>query len=180
MSRALLSSVKAKTTTAQRKAKAEPKAPPVPLKGPGGRPEKYRPEFAEQAAKLCRLYATNIDMADFFGVSERTLDSWKFTHPEFGAAVKRTKDEVDQLVVHSLARRALGYSHAEEVVFQYQGEVVRAQTRKQYPPDTAACIFWLKNRQSEQWRQNPEPADGDDSPAPTRVEVVVVDGRKHA
>jgi hypothetical protein len=23
---------------------------------------------------------------------------------------------------------------------------------KFYPPDTTACIFWLKNRQREQWR----------------------------
>lgn len=146
----------------------------------GGRPTKYRKEFVEQAGKLCRLYATNADLADFFGVSERTIEIWQFQHPEFGEAIKRTKAEVDKQVEHSLARRALGYSHASEEVFQYRGKAVRVKTVKQYPPDTTACIFWLKNRQSEAWRQNPDPADGEDTPPPARVEVVVVDGRKRA
>ena len=40
---------------------------------PMGRPPKYKPEFAEQAEKLCALGATDADLADFFkGV--RTLN----------------------------------------------------------------------------------------------------------
>ena len=29
---------------------------------------------------------------------------------------------------------------------------------ERYPPDTAAAIFWLKNRQREQWREKSEQA----------------------
>ena len=42
-----------------------------------GRPTDYKPEYAEQAAKLCALGATDNDLADFFGVSEQTIYTWR-------------------------------------------------------------------------------------------------------
>jgi len=44
-----------------------------PTGKPGGRPSGYREEFAEQARKLCRLGATDKELADFFGVDEATI-----------------------------------------------------------------------------------------------------------
>jgi hypothetical protein len=32
-----------------------------------------------------------------------------------------------------------------------RGKVIRVQTIEHHPPDTTACIFWLKNRQPEKW-----------------------------
>jgi hypothetical protein len=29
---------------------------------------------------------------------------------------------------------------------------VQIPIRKYYPPDTTACIFWLKNRKPDEWR----------------------------
>lgn len=40
-----------------------------------GRPTDYKPEYAEQAAKLCALGATDMDLADFFE-SDPTEDDW--------------------------------------------------------------------------------------------------------
>jgi hypothetical protein len=48
-----------------------------------GRPSSYRPEFADQARKLCRLGATDEQLADFFGISDRTMKRWEADHPEF-------------------------------------------------------------------------------------------------
>lgn len=42
-----------------------------------GRPPTYKPEYAKQAAKLCELGATDLDIAEFFGVSVRTVYRWK-------------------------------------------------------------------------------------------------------
>ena len=42
-----------------------------------GRPTKYKAEYAEQARKLCLLGATDMEMADFFEVSEFTINKWK-------------------------------------------------------------------------------------------------------
>ena len=150
-------------------------------KNAAGRPSKYRVEFPKQAERLCRLGATDRDIADFFEVSEATLNNWKLRHPEFLESLKRGKAEVDALVEQSLFRRAMGYTHPAVKVFMPASAdaPVYAPFVEHYPPDTTACIFWLKNRQSEVWRANPEPDDGEGGGAqPVRVEVTVKDARK--
>lgn len=44
------------------------KGKPVGKKA-GGRPSKYKPEYAGQAKKLCMLGQTDAEMASFFGVA---------------------------------------------------------------------------------------------------------------
>lgn len=118
-----------------------------------GRPSKYRKEYAEQARKLCaQLGATEADIAQFLGVATRTVERWKVDHPDFCRALKLGKKVADARVEQSLYRRATGYMHESEKIFQHGGEVVRAKTVEQYPPDTTACIFWLKNRDKANWR----------------------------
>lgn len=118
-----------------------------------GRPSKYKPEFNSQAAKLCKLGATDRELADFFEVSESTLNLWKSEHPDFSESLKRGKAESDARVEQSLYRRALGYSHdAVKILMTKDGDVYREEYVEHYPPDTTACIFWLKNRQPDQWR----------------------------
>lgn len=153
------------------KNQTKPKAAP-------GRPSKYKPEFNKQAEKLCRLGATDRDIADFFQVSEATLNNWKLKHPEFLESLKRSKAEADALVEKSLFRRALGYSHPATKFFQAGGGILKQDYIEHYPPDTTACIFWLKNRKGEEWRANPEPGEDDNTAQPVKVEVTVRDARK--
>lgn len=133
-------------------------------------PSKYRPEFAEQAAKLCKLGATDLELADFFRVSERTINTWKVEYAPFAQALKRGKHEADDRVEQSLYRRAIGYSHEAVKIFCMKDdaeplEVSKEQKRRRsrmrvkkvkytehYAPDTTACIFWLKNRVPDFWR----------------------------
>lgn len=129
----------------------------APARKPG-RPTAYRPEYAEQARKLCLLGATDADLARFFGVSEQTVNAWKAAQPEFLESLKAGKEEADARVAHSLYRRALGYSHkAVKIMSVPRGaelgsEIVHEEYIERYPPDTTAGIFWLKNRRPEQWR----------------------------
>jgi hypothetical protein len=53
-----------------------------------GRPTAYQPEFAEQARKLCQLGATDIDLADFFLVTDRTIRGWQNAHAGFKEAIE--------------------------------------------------------------------------------------------
>lgn len=118
-----------------------------------GRPSKYKPEFCEQAAKLCKLGATDRELADFFGVKEWTINRWKAEYPEFSQSLKLAKEESDNRVEQSLYHRALGYSHdAVKILMTKDGDVYREEYVEHYPPDTTACIFWLKNRRPDQWR----------------------------
>lgn len=122
----------------------------------GGRPSSYQPEYAEQARKLCELGATDIEIADFFEVSDRTVYRWQLKYPDFCQALKAGKDAADDRVERSLYHKATGYTFESEKIFNYQGEIVRASTREHVPPDTVSMIFWLKNRRPEQWRDKTE------------------------
>ncbi|MGU7839406.1 helix-turn-helix domain-containing protein [Burkholderia sp. AW33-5] len=126
----------------------------------GGRPSSYRDEFAGQARKLCRLGATDKELADFFGVSEQTVNNWKTAYPEFLEALKAGKELADAEVADKLYQRATGYSHPAVKFFVINGVVVEKEYTEHYPPDTAAAIFWLKNRRKAQWRNTPDPEGG--------------------
>lgn len=123
-----------------------------------GRPSDYSPEYAEQARKLCLLGATDIQVADFFDVDVRTVHRWKNSHPEFCHSLKAGKEEADAQVERSLFQRAMGFEHDAVKIFMPAGaeSPVHAKYREFVIPDTTACIFWLKNRKSEQWRDKSE------------------------
>src|SRR5688572_12467307 len=127
-----------------------------------GRPTSYKQEYNMQAEKLCKLGATDKELADFFEVEESTLNNWKIAHPEFMESIKAGKMLADANVADRLYQRAMGYEHDSEeikVISDGKGEgssIERVPVRKIYPPDTAAMIFWLKNRQKAKWRDKME------------------------
>lgn len=102
------------------------------------------------------LGATDGQLAVFFDVAESTIGLWKLKQPKFKDALIRGKTVADANVAHSLYRRGTGYSCAETHVSNYQGEITLTEITKNYPPDTTACIFWLKNRQPDKWRDKVE------------------------
>lgn len=125
-------------------------------KRPRGRPTAYKPEYVEQALKLCRIGLTDVELADFFEVSVQTLHTWRSQHADFLEATKLGKDEADDRVVKSLYHRAIGYKHDAQKIFNDQGSPLVVDYVEQYPPDTAAAIFWLKNRRRDEWKDRHE------------------------
>ena len=126
-------------------------------KNKGGRPTKYEEDFARQAESLCKMGATNAELADFFKVSIRTIERWSSQNEAFCRALKAGKAEADNRVERSLYERAVGYSYDSEIVkINADGAVHRAETREHVPPDTTAAIFWLKNRDPKNWRDKRE------------------------
>lgn len=121
-----------------------------------GRPSLYRDEFAQQAEALCKLGATDKELAAFFEVNEATVNRWKQDHPAFCESLKKGKLHADANVAERLYQRAMGYSHPEVHVSNYQGEITLTPLTKHYAPDTVAAIFWLKNRRPDQWRDKTE------------------------
>lgn len=115
-------------------------------------PTLYSDDLIPLARAMATVGGIDREIAECFGVTERTLNRWKLEHPEFGQALKTGKAPADARVEHSLYRRATGYSYDAEKVFQYEGKPVRVPLVEHVPPDTTACIFWLKNRRSDEWR----------------------------
>lgn len=134
------------------------KAAPSKAKEPAkmGRPTEFKPEYCEQAAKLCALGATDYELANFFGVNTLTIYRWKNTREDFCKAVQVGKELADERVERALFSRAVGYTYESEKVFQFQGEVVRAPIVEHVPPDPGAAFNWLKNRRPEVWRDKTE------------------------
>lgn len=131
------------------------------MAGKGGRPSSYKPEYAEQAEKLCKLGATDKEIADFFGVAESTLNLWKTKEAGFSESLKKGKTLADANVADRLYQRAMGYSHDAVKIMTRSiggGESVIEEVPyvEHYAPDTTAAIFWLKNRQRDKWRDKTE------------------------
>ncbi len=130
-----------------------------------GRPTDYRPEHCELARKLCLLRGmTDQELAFYFDVTEGTINNWKKAHPEFLQSIKEGKTMADANIAASLYERARGYTHEEVHVSNYQGDITLTPLKKHYPPDTAAAIIWLKNRQPGAWRDRIEHTGKDGEP----------------
>lgn len=106
------------------------------------------------------------------GISKSTYYEWVNKFSDISDAIKRGKAPVDFEVENALLKRARGYDAEEtvsETVTDANGNIVSEKTRiitRHIPADTAAQIFWLKNRKPEQWRDKRVVSDdiGPDDP----------------
>lgn len=149
---------------------------------PVGRPTEYEPEFAEQARKLCQLGATDVEIADFFEVSVRTIYRWKADHDGFCQALKVGKEIADDRVERSLYQKAVGYTHdAVKIFMPANAEApVYAPYREHVPPSDTAAIFWLKNRRGAEWRdkQEHDHRHGVSDPLAELLEQIALNGKR--
>lgn len=122
----------------------------------GGAPVKYTEEMIERGYKLSLLGLDNEKIAFALGISHGLFYNWQNDYPEFLEAIKAGKDDADADVVVSLYERARGYEHKEEKIFCSEGQIIRAETTKKYPPDTKAAEIILRNRHPELWNKQGE------------------------
>lgn len=136
-----------------------------------GRPSDFKPEFCDQAEKLCKLLnADDAAIAAFFEKDVATVNRWKRAHPEFRASIKRGKRVADIEVAAKFHERAVGYEWQEAVpiklkriTYNDSGKKLLEEERveivmvtKRQPADVTAGIFWLKNRAD--WRDKQDHA----------------------
>lgn len=140
------------------------------------RPSAYKAEYVEQVYRLALLGLKDVEIAKYFGIVEKTLNLWKAKHPEFLQSLKKGKQEADGEVVKALYNRATGAKIVVQQAFKVKetiyenGKKVKekekleiAELTQEVPPDTTACIFWLKNRQPDKWRDKVEHAVEDNT-----------------
>lgn len=122
-----------------------------------GRKSSFKQEYIQLAENYALLGATDAEMADFFGVSEQTLNTWKKKYPEFLESLKKGKAVADANVASRLYSRAIGYDAKATKFATNEGKITdKVEYIEHYPPDTTAAIFWLKNRQPGKWRDKKE------------------------
>jgi DNA-binding XRE family transcriptional regulator len=96
-----------------------------------GRKSKYDDFLAQDGLVLVTGWArnglTDEQIAQNIGITRSTLYEWKNKYSDFSDALKKSKEYCDIQVENALYKKAL-------------------------MGDTTAMIFWLKNRQSDRWR----------------------------
>lgn len=134
------------------------------------RQSSYKAEYEEQVYKLALLGLKDAEIAKFFCVRESTLNYWKQKYPLFLESLKKGKFDADGEVVKALYNRAIGASikveqaiKVKEVFYNDKGKKYKEKEKvevveltQEVPPDTTACIYWLKNRQPDKWRDKVE------------------------
>ena len=159
-------------------------------KNKGGRPKEKVEDKVDflQVRKLAGHGLTDIEIGSVLGLSESTINRYK-TDPEFLEALKRGKAQADDRVIASLYKRAIGFKYLEKTIQGIMGpggtklsgmQIIKTVT-KQVVPDTTACIFWLKNRRPQDWRDVKEGAGvPEESHKPGEVEALIADAEKRA
>lgn len=117
-----------------------------------GRPCLLNEKISAKIIELSEKGKTIEQIAEITGVSKRALHYWWRDNPEFMHAVKEARQVADELVEASLFSKALGYTYEEEAL----GKFGPVPLVKQAHPDVVACIYWLKNRQPDKWRDKSE------------------------
>lgn len=123
---------------------------------------KYNEWITESGLQIIEQWArdglTEDQIAHNIGICRDTLNEWKNRFPAISDAIKKGKAPVDFQVENALLKRARGYEY-NETRTDATGKAITIT--RHVPPDVAACIFWLKNRRPEKWREKPpQPESG--------------------
>lgn len=115
-----------------------------------GRPTDYDKKYNRMAYDLCLLGYTDKELADFFDVSESTINNWKIQHPKFLESITRAKHTSDVKVAKSLYKRATGYKLKTKYKNKKGEEIEKIE---EVLPDISAIRYWLNNRQRGRWSE---------------------------
>ena len=134
------------------------KAPEIQEKSNVHGNTKYSPEMVKTARDFLMLTnGTEEQLADFLGVDERTVYSWKTKYPDFKSAIEEGKIGADILVSNALFNSAIGYTSEPEIKTEVtksaEGKVEKiTEIVAPVQPNVSAQLKWLSFRQPKIWR----------------------------
>lgn len=98
---------------------------------------------------------SNDQIAENMGIDRATLYRWADKYSDFRDALKRTKEITVYEVEDAMFKAAKGYFVEEtKTITNKDGKTLRIETNKKWiPPNTTAQIFYLKNKDPDNWRE---------------------------
>ena len=117
---------------------------------------------------------TDKDIAEKLGIAYSTYRKYKGTSVALKSRIATAKDKKNQEVEKALYKNCTGYDYIEEtpvkVKEEYKTEdgtvltreiVVVKKIKKQKPADLGAQKYWLNNRLSNKWKDDPNKVAND-------------------
>ena len=101
-------------------------------------------------------------------MSPRTIDRWIAERIDFGDAVRSGRVVADARVARALYGRAVGYDRTVERTAIVAGELKPVTSTIHYAANVQACIFWLRSRRGQTWRDSPN------DPVPNPVDDIAL------
>lgn len=122
---------------------------------------KFKPEYVEQARKLCEFGAVDRELGEFFGVDRRTITNWRHDHPEFAEASAVGKKGPDQRVKRAMYHNSVGFHYTEQVAVKVKTgkdteKVELIDVERYSPPNAQIQVYWSKNRMKDEFRDRVE------------------------
>lgn len=126
-----------------------------------GRPPLLVEETAQpiinKAYRLALLGLSDEDIALHCGIAVATFYVWLKSRKDFSEAIEKGRTLADAEVSNAMYQSATGFKREIERIEikktgEHTSEPVVVKVTEQIPPNTAAGIFWLKNRQKRYWK----------------------------
>ncbi len=125
----------------------------------GGQPTLFKEEYAALAHRMCAIMgATNKELAEVLGVTDRTISNWIAAYPEFKTAVSSGKLIADTNVAAALYKTEVGYEYPDMDIRTVAlggnagSEIVITPIIKIVQPNPTSIQWWLKNRRPAAWK----------------------------
>lgn len=114
------------------------------------------------------------EITEKIGVDPRTFRAWRKKCPKMDEVLTVGVEISNAKAVNSLFKKVTGFYYDEITRELVEGEMrVTKIVTKYVPPETKACLAWLFNRYSDNWRAIQEPLDTD-SPSLLAAQNVLV------
>lgn len=92
---------------------------------------------------------TNKEISEILGITESGLCHQQKRHPEIEESLLKGRSQATQNVVAATYKRAMGYTYKEDHVTK-DGDII--QIRKHMPGNPQIQMYWLNNRDPENWQ----------------------------
>lgn len=92
------------------------------------------------------------EIAEFYGISGRTLYRYKAKYPEIAHAMLRGEAQLVKLVERKLVQNAVGYTRKALKIMQHEGQPLAVHYEEEVAPNVSAQVAFLKAKKPDLYR----------------------------